>query len=131
MMCVDSSIWISYFAHHEDKGAQLLDRALAADEEIFVLPLIRTEVLMGFRHDRDFQEAMAILSAVPSLSLPDETYTRAAQMFRSLKKKGVTVRGAIDCIIAQACMDHSAELLTVDKDFSHIAKHTKLKLAYP
>ena len=43
-------------------------------------------------------------------------------------KKGVTVRGAIDCIIAQTCLDLDAELLSPDVDFERIAGHTSLRL---
>ena len=41
---------------------------------------------------------------------------------------GVTVRGAVDCIIAQACLDIEAELLSPDADFERIALHTPLRL---
>ena len=53
---------------------------------------------------------------------------RAARLFRSLRKKGVTVRGAVDCVIAQTCLDTEAELLSPDSDFRQIARHTSLRL---
>jgi len=53
---------------------------------------------------------------------------RAARLFRSLRQKGITVRGAVDCIIAQTCLDVDAELLSPDADFERIARHTPLRL---
>ena len=51
----------------------------------------------------------------------------AWRLFRSLRRTGITVRGAIDCIIAQTCLDLEAELLSPDADFEHIARHTSLR----
>ena len=42
--------------------------------------------------------------------------------------KGTTVRGAVDCIIAQTCLDTGAQLLSRDGDFAKIARHTSLRL---
>jgi predicted nucleic acid-binding protein len=57
-----------------------------------------------------------------------ECHVRAARLFRTLRRKGVTVRGAVDCVIAQTCLDIGAELLSPDADFRHIARHTALRL---
>jgi len=37
-------------------------------------------------------------------------------------------RRAVDCVIAQICMDLDAELLSPDTDFELIARHTSLRL---
>jgi predicted nucleic acid-binding protein len=52
-------------------------------------------------------------------------------LFRSLRKRGVTVRGAVDCVIAQVCLDIEAELLSPDADFERIVGHTGLRLWRP
>ena len=57
-----------------------------------------------------------------------EGHVRAARLFRTLRGKGVTVRGAVDCVIGQTCLDAGAELLSPDRDFEHIARHTRLRL---
>ena len=41
------------------------------------------------------------------------------------------VRGAVDCVIAQTCLDADTELLSPDSDFQHIAQHTPLRLWRP
>jgi hypothetical protein len=55
----------------------------------------------------------------------------AAPLFRMLRSTGVTVRGAIDCIIAQVCMHRDARLSSPDADFTRIARHTRLRLYSP
>jgi predicted nucleic acid-binding protein len=52
----------------------------------------------------------------------------AARLFRALGRQGVTVRGAVDCIIAQTCIAADAELLSGDRDFAAIARRTPLRL---
>jgi predicted nucleic acid-binding protein len=43
----------------------------------------------------------------------------------------VTVRGAIDCVIAQTCLDLDALLLSPDRDFAGITEHTALRVWKP
>lgn len=49
-------------------------------------------------------------------------------LLRRLRSTGVTVRGTIDCIIAQTCITAGVELLSTDQDFAAIARHTSLRL---
>jgi predicted nucleic acid-binding protein len=129
MIVVDSSIWIDYFQDSESKGARSLNQALLAGEDIALLPIILTEVLMGFKDERSFRSARGILIKVPQLPITSEICIHAAMLYRTLQKKGVTVRGAIDCIIAQACLNASSELMTLDRDFLGISRLTGLKLS--
>jgi predicted nucleic acid-binding protein len=93
-----------------------------------VVPIIITEVLQGFRTDSGFQRARRVLLALPVIQPTVDCHVRAARLFRSLRQRGITVRGAVDCIIAQTCLDADAELLSPDADFAHIARHTPLRL---
>ena len=93
-----------------------------------VVPIIITEVLQGLRTDTGFHRARRVLVSLPVVHPTVECHVRAAGLFRSLRRKGVTVRGAVDCVIAQACLDTEAELLSPDADFKHIARQTALRL---
>ena len=125
---VDSNAWADFFngAHtpHVEHLAHLLDE----QHDLGVLPVIVTEVLQGFRSETGFESARRVLVAIPAIQPTLETHVRAARLFRSLRRAGVTVRGAVDCIIAQTCLDTGAELLSPDIDFEHIAKHSPLRL---
>ena len=90
--------------------------------------MILAEVLQGFRLDTEFERARALLLALPLLTLDLAGHVAAARLFRSLRRRGVTVRGTIDCLIAQTCMTSETELLTGDRDFLQIADHSTLKL---
>ncbi len=131
MTIVDSSTWADFFNGVESPHAQRLDEALQEEEDLGVIPIILTEVLQGFRTDAGFQRALGVLTALPVMQPTVDCHVRAARLFRSLRKRGVTVRGAVDCVIAQVCLDIEAELLSPDADFERIAGHTGLRLWRP
>jgi predicted nucleic acid-binding protein len=128
VIVVDSSIWAAFFNGDDIPEVDHLARCLDQHEPIAILPIILTEVLQGFRTDAGFRRARKVMERVPALDPGTGTHVAAARLFRRLRKKGVTVRGAVDCIIACTCIENGAELLTRDRDFSAIAKHSRLVL---
>ena len=128
MIVVDSNTWADYFNGAPTPWAQRLESALESEEEIAVLALIVTEVLQGFRTSRGFEQARRVLTSLPAIQPGIETHVEAARLYRFLRGKGVTVRGAVDCIIAATCIEVRAELLSPDADFVQIARFTSLEL---
>ena len=128
MILVDTSVWAAFFNGGADPHAERLARALSEEEDLVTTPLVVTETLQGFRTDRGFARARDLLVRLPSLVLDVDGHVEAAKLFRSLRGKGVTVRGAVDCIIAQTAMAFGAELLSRDRDFGHVARHYPLRL---
>jgi hypothetical protein len=128
MIIVDSNTWADFFNGASNPHVQRLDLALQEEEDLAVVPIIITEVLQGFRTDSGFRRARRVLLALPVIQPTVDCHVRAARLFRSLRQKGITVRGAVDCIIAQTCLDIDAELLSPDADFERIARHTRLRL---
>jgi predicted nucleic acid-binding protein len=128
VIIVDSNTWADFFNGTEALHVERLEFALEEEEDIAVLPVIITEVLQGFRSDQGFRRAKRVLISLPVIHPDVDSHVRAAHLFRSLRAKGVTVRGAVDCIIAQTCLDTDAELLSPDRDFKKIAQHTSLRL---
>ncbi|MBI5482436.1 MAG: PIN domain nuclease [Deltaproteobacteria bacterium] len=128
MIVVDSSVWAAHF--NGDARAQVarLDQALRAGEALAILPIILTEVLQGFRTEAGFRSAEVLMRQLSMLEPTVEQHVEAARLFRQLRQKGVTVRGAIDCVIAAVCIATGARLLTLDQDFRLIARHTSLQL---
>lgn len=128
MIVVDSNTWGGFFNGTPTPHVERLASAVNNEEDLAVLPIIITEVLQGFRSESGFRRARLVLTALPVIEPAVETHVAAAKLFRSLRKKGVTVRGAIDCLIARTCLDMEATLLSPDADFEAIAAHTRLRL---
>ncbi|MDP6980651.1 MAG: PIN domain nuclease [Myxococcota bacterium] len=131
MIVVDSNTWADFFNGADSAYVDRLDLALEREEDLGVVPLIVTEVLQGFRTDSGFQRARRVLTALPVIDPPMEWHVEAARLFRNLRGEGITVRGAVDCIIAQACIRTRSELLSPDSDFRRIAAHSALRLWTP
>ncbi len=61
--------------------------------------LILTEILQGFRSDKDHEKAKSYLSDFPFKAMGGyDVAVKSAQNYRLLRKKGITVRKTIDSI---------------------------------
>ena len=126
-MIVDSSVWIDYFNGVIDPATDRLDQQLGIGL-IAVGDLILTEVLRGFRDDLDYQTAknlMLRLSVVDMLG--QDIAIQAAENFRYLRKKGITIRKINDVIIATYCIAYQQPLLFSDRDFLPFCQHLGLQ----
>jgi hypothetical protein len=128
MILVDSSVWINYFNGKISPETDWLDSALGK-EPIIMGDLILTEVLQGFRTEKDFTTAKKLLLHFPFMEMVgQELAIESALNYRRLRKKGVTVHKTIDVIIATFCLHHRLALLHADKDFDSMEKHLKLDI---
>ncbi len=80
-----------------------LDNLLGV-EPLAIGDIILTEVLQGFRSDNDYKQAKQIFSILTVFNmLGAEQAIKAADNFRALRKKGITIRKTADVIIATNC----------------------------
>ena len=128
MIVVDSSVWIDYFNGKITTQTNLLDGLLDA-ELIVIGDLILTEVLQGFQHDKDYRQAKTLLGSLAFMDmLGKDIAIKSADNYRSLRKKGITVRKTIDVIIGTFCIETESSLLHCDRDFDPLEKHLKLRV---
>ena len=127
MIVVDTAVWADWFNGVESPPVRRLDQALDR-QDAGLVPVVLTEVLQGFRADSDFVRVRSLLLRLPLLALDADGHVEAARLYRRLRSRGVTIRGTIDCIIAQTCITVGLELLSTDQDFANIARHTPLRL---
>jgi predicted nucleic acid-binding protein len=131
MILVDSSVWIGYFNGISNWQTNLLDRYLS-NTPVIMGDLILTEVLQGFRSDKDFKTAKSFLSALLFRQIGGYNVAiQSARNYRTLRKAGVTVRKTIDIIIATFCIIEGLTLLHDDRDFDPMVTHFSLKTPSP
>lgn len=131
MILVDSSVWIAYFNGDSIWQAELLD-GLLSSEPVLTGDLILTEVLQGFRFDKDFKKARKFMGTLQFCNMGGyDKAIKAAQNYRSLRKKGVTVRKTIDVIIGTYCIETETHILHNDHDFDPMEKYLGLKVVTP
>lgn len=126
MIIVDSNVWIDYFNGRDTPETNKLDRLLEI-ESIGIGDVILTEVLQGFRDDRDYLTAKQVLTSLTVFNmLGAEIAIKSADNFRILRKQGITVRKTNDVIIATFCIENNHSLLFADKDFLPFVNYLSL-----
>ena len=129
LVFADSSVWIDYFNGKDTEKTDALDAALA-ERRAVTGDLILTEVLQGFRRDDDYATARRALTRLTvEAMLGRAAAIEAADAFRSLRSRGVTVRKTIDVLIACHCVRHGHTLLHADRDFDLMAPVLGLRTA--
>lgn len=103
---------------------------IESDDGIFLTGNILQELLDGLRRTKDVDRLVRLLDPFPLMPLERGTYVVAAALRQRCRSKGIQA-GAIDCLIAAACIEHGYPLLTTDRDFLHIAKHSELVVLPP
>ena len=131
MILVDSSVWIDYFNGRSTWQTDTLDDLLS-DVPVIMGDLILAEILQGFRSDKDFESARSYLNDLPFRQMGGyQVAVQSAQNYRTLRKRGVTVRKTIDVIIGTFCILEGLSLLHDDRDFDPMATHFSLKMVSP
>jgi predicted nucleic acid-binding protein len=130
MILVDTSVLIDYFKGVENKPVKKFHQVLESNIPFGINHLIYMEVLQGSQTDKDFNllKKYLITQTFYELKNGRESYAEAARMYLKLRKKGVTVKSTIDCLIARVAVENELFLLHNDADFDRIAKHFPLKI---
>jgi predicted nucleic acid-binding protein len=121
VILVDTSVWLM-----DRRRFRLAD--FVRRDEIAVCGTIIQEVLQGARSGtlRDTQETLVHMHLV-DLPLPLNRFEYAAEIYRSLRVRGITIRSPNDCLIAASAILNRIELLHADRDFDYIADITNLQ----
>ena len=127
MYLVDTSVWVDYLAGRNQRHVAFLDDLLSNPVAVGLCDLIYMELLQGARDVRGFTRLRSYLDGQRFYRFADATQSHAdaARIYFECRRKGVTVRSAVDCLIAQCAIDNGAILLHNDRDFSNLAKVVK------
>ena len=117
MILVDTSVWIDYFNGVDNQYTDALDLALE-EGTVAIGDLIFLEILQGFKNDKDYNRAKVTLESLDQYEMFGHRMAlKSAENYRTLRKKGITIRKTIDVIIATFCIENQIPLLFSDRDF--------------
>lgn len=131
MVLVDTTVWIDFFGNRPLSHVAALQRLIEQDEDLCVCGVILAEVLQGIRSDAAHRKTKHYFESLLFMPMRRATYEKSAALYRALRKKGVTIRKPVDCMIAAVAIEHALPLLHNDRDFEQIAKHSRLKIMKP
>jgi predicted nucleic acid-binding protein len=128
VVLVDTSVWVDYFNGVKTPQTDHLDQLLGSGR-LLTGDLILAELLQGFTRDTDYRTARKLLLELPCVDLVGrESALLAADYYRRLRKRGVTVRKTIDVLIGAYCIRHNHELMHADRDFDPMVQHLGLRV---
>jgi predicted nucleic acid-binding protein len=128
-LIVDSSVWIDSFNPRiKSSEKDILRQLIFNDYPIYLCPVIYQEVLQGIRDDKTFEEVKYILQQYRMIEIDLMDVTNyAINLYRHLRKRGITIRKSVDCLIASYAILEDMYILHNDSDFTQIARESKLK----
>ena len=129
MIVVDTSVWIDVLTGRRTKQARRCAELIEAGDPVALTDVIFAEILQGLSSDAEAQEVEKHLRAFPVLRLDGlDDFALAAGLYRTARRKGVTIRNTLDCLIAAPCVRTGAPLLHSDADFDRLASCSSLRI---
>ncbi|HSF07368.1 MAG TPA: PIN domain nuclease [Methylomirabilota bacterium] len=132
MIVVDTTVWIDFLEARGTTFDRHLTELLERDAPLALVDVVYGEVLQGIRDDDTYHRIRMSLLAHPILRPRGlETFETAANLFRAARRRGLTVRRSVDCLIAATCLEAGAELYHNDRDFDALARVSDLTIYRP
>jgi predicted nucleic acid-binding protein len=128
----DTTAWIDYYNPRADTPAkQKLVALLSRGERIWTCPPVYQEVLQGISISDE--KAFAITKKQLQKCRRGSTgiiqaADKAIEIYRTLRKLGITIRKPNDCLIAAYAILSDLAVLHNDRDFDPIEKYFGLKV---
>ena len=129
MILVDTSVLIHFFKGVDSKNSQKFRTILQREIPFGINSLIFQEVLQGAGTEKEYLTLKKYLETQRFYHLrePIDSFAKAAKIYLDCRKKGITIRSTIDCLIAQTALENNLLLLHKDSDFDLMAKVIPLK----
>jgi predicted nucleic acid-binding protein len=120
---VDTSVWVDYFRGTSTQSVEKLQRILDESRPFGITSHIYQELLQGTDSDVSFARLDRYLRSQRFYHPQDPltSYAEAARIYFLCRRKGMTIRSTIDCLVAQVAIENDLLLLHSDRDFADIA----------
>lgn len=129
MIVVDTSVWVDVLNEVDTAKARRCVELIEDGAPVALTDVILTELLQGFRSDREANRVEQRLRAFPIVRLEAiDDFVLAAQLYRKARASGITIRKTLDCLIAAPCVRSGVPILHADEDFDRLASCTPLEV---
>jgi predicted nucleic acid-binding protein len=131
VIVVDTSVLVDLFRGVETSATLAFERFEANGVPLAFPAICCQELLQGARDPKEWNKLERVLSTQRILvpSDPFLTHLEAARIFFDARRRGITLRGSADCLIAQLAIERDGALLHDDRDFDRIAELRPLRVA--
>ena len=132
MTIVDTSVLVDLFRGARSPQVEEL-RRLDGSGDFGIPTICCQELLQGARDEGEWRLLREYLATQDLVGPADGwgSHLQAARIYFDGRRRGVTIRSTVDCLIAQIALEREAVLLHSDADFDAIAGLTPLKVWRP
>lgn len=123
-LVIDSSSWVSFLGGRGDPRVP----DWLEEGRVWLPPVVAAELCSGRMTARRRAELEAMLADLPLCPSGLEHWIGVGRLRAELRAKGVQV-STPDAHVARCALDLDAELLTEDRIFRVVARHSALRLA--
>lgn len=118
---VDSSVWIDFLRNRATAPAARLASVFEGDpQSVIGCPPVRME--LGLTSDESARHRiLGLYDRLDDAGIEAGDFETAAEIYRTVRLRGHTIRSLIDCLIAAVAERHGATLAHADVDFDRIA----------
>jgi predicted nucleic acid-binding protein len=130
MILVDTSVLIDYLKDVDNKSTEKFKEILEKGLPFGINNYIYQELLQGCKTEKDYRLLKKYLDGQKFYDFKGgrESYAKAARIYFKLRKKGITIRSTIDCLIAQMVAENDVYLLHNDADFTRMTEVVSIKI---
>ena len=130
MILADTSVLVDFLQGRKTESGQRLKTVLQQGIPFGINSFIYQEVLQGAKSEKEYRLLKKYLETQLFYHPKDavESFAKAARIYFDCRRKGVTIRSTIDCIIAQTAIEHDLFLLHNDSDYDDMARVIPLKI---
>lgn len=125
LVLLDTSIWVDLFGTRPKYQI-----STEGWQKVAICPPVVQEVIQGigdFEVSRRIQDRLLALPCVGN-PLPLNLFIQAAEIFSNGRRRGLTIRSSIDCLIATIAIHYQLPMWHRDRDYDTIAKYTALRI---
>jgi predicted nucleic acid-binding protein len=127
VIVVDSSVWVAQFRGRPTRTTEFLAAQVRRNTAIGITDVVYMELLRGARTKAELGRVRLSIGETTILRMQElGDFEFAADLYRTARTKGHTVRRATDCMIAAVCIRESVPLLHDDADFDRLAAVSNL-----
>ena len=135
---IDSSVWIDHLRGVRTRETGILTAVSVSGPrvgplrwrgpaDLLIGDLILCEVLRGIPDAREHAAVKEVLLSFEVVTIGGvDLALEAADRYRALRRRGVTVRKTIDLLIGTYCIVNDCVLLHSDRDFDPMTRHLGL-----
>lgn len=130
MILADTSVLIDFLKGSKTESVGKFKSILQQGIPFGINSFIFQEILQGAKSEKEYRLLRQYLETQRFYHPKDpiDSFAKAARIFFKCRRKGVTIRSTIDCIIAQTAMEHDLFLLHSDTDFDAMTGVVPLKI---